>query len=70
MHEKAPAVIRTPLAKAKDRRSTTIYMPREPFERLRLMAFARRESINTMITEALDLMFKKEGFSERFTSKT
>ncbi|MDB5652209.1 MAG: parA [Hyphomicrobiales bacterium] len=61
--------VRTAPTKSKDLHSTTVYMPREPFERLRLMAFTRRKSINALMMEALDAMFEREGNAERFTRK-
>jgi hypothetical protein len=66
----APAEpVRAAPPKNKDLHSTTVYMPREPFEKLRLMAFTRRKSINTLMMEALDAMFEREGYIERFTKK-
>lgn len=66
---KAPAPVRASTSKAKDQHSTTIYMPREPVEKLRHEAFARRQSINSLVKEALDLLFENNSYAERCTLK-
>ena len=67
----APAPAREPAAppvykkEKKDVQHTSIYVPREAFERLREIAFHERAKIHDLIMEGIDAVIERRGHPER-----
>lgn len=59
-----------PVKPKPDVQHTSVYIPRQAFERLREIAFNERVKMHDLIMEGLDLIIQKRGHSERAKRNT
>lgn len=55
--------------KGRDVQHTSVYIPRDAYERLREIAFHERAKLHDLIMEGIDAVIRKRGHSERATSR-
>jgi hypothetical protein len=59
----------TKKAKARDVQHTSVYVPREAYDRLREIAFHERKKIHDLIMEGVDSVIADRGHAERTGKK-
>jgi hypothetical protein len=63
-HEKPPARAVTPLTD-RNVHKTSIYLPREAFDRLREIAFTKRCKVHDLIMQGVDRVIAEHGHGEK-----